>query len=418
MSPRSAVIALVVLLLGAACDQVVTPERGCSLDEDCAKAEACVLGRCVFAPPDAGVDAGPPPDDAGPPSDAGPPDAGPTDAGPPCEPDALDNDTAATAFEPSFNAEDGVPVDGRFCPVADEHLRFYGYEGDPLQVVALWAEDADVDVELLTAFATSGEVIGASFHDRMEVTTSLMAAGGDHVLRFYLVGDVPAGGLEYRAQVRSGLPCKTEQGCVGQSEHRCLMPIWTPGTEAGAIPPTDVLFRGGLCAKPYVPCDPANADSVSAEGVSNSRLNAIEGLPPGSAWSCQLDEDWFKHEMPSNGDLTLRFTNKSTQPATYLVTAYDAAGNTLQAMGWTGLPAEQPRALVVPYLKSGTLVFVRVMQLNDDAFGLYSLSAETFAATCTGVTECARPEARSFGRTECRQGVCECPLPDACSPPS
>src|SRR5690606_34306501 len=110
--------------------------------------------------------------------------------------------------------------------------------------------------------------------------------------------------------------------------------------------------------------------------------------------------------------------NESTAAATYLLSAYDVAGNMLQGIGWAGLPIGQARALVVPYLKSGTVVYVRVLQLHDDEFGLYSLSAGTFAAQCAVTADCARPEARDFGRTECRLGVCECPLADACSPPS
>lgn len=410
-------VLLAILLVSAACDHRVSPERGCGLDDECAKGEACLLSRCVAVQDDAGVDAGPTTSEDAGPKDAGVIDAGPQDAGPPCEPDLLDNDTIATAHEPSFNAEDGLPADGHFCPVADEHLRFHGFEGDPVQVVALWDRPADVDIELLAPGATTGDAIGVSVHQRMEVSTSIVGAGGDHVVRLYVVGDVPAGGLDYHAEIRSGLPCRTEAGCLGQSEHRCLMPLWTPESETGDAPEVDVIFRGGLCAKPYVPCDPANADSTSAEGVSNSRLNAIVGMPTASAWSCQLDEDWFKYDMPIDGDLTLRFTNESSAPATFLLTAFDVAGNMLQGVGWAGLAVGQPRALVIPYLDVGTVVYVRVMQLHDDEFGLYSLSAQTFEAQCTGVTDCARPEARAFGRTECRLGTCECPLPDACSPP-
>ncbi len=406
-------LALSFLVGLAGCDRPLTPARGCTLDVDCAKGEACVSSRCLVTGD--GVDGGPSPLDAGAP-DSGV-DAGPEDAGPPCEPDTLGNDTLATAHEPGLNAEDGVPAAGHFCPVADEHLRFHGFEGDPVQVVALWGQDADVDIELIDPGQTVGDTIGLSLHERMEVATSVLSAGGEHVVRLYVVGDVPAGGLDYHAEIRSGLPCRTEAGCVGVGELRCLMPVWTPESEAGDAPATDVIFRGGMCAKPYVPCDPANADSVTAEGVSNSRLNAIVGMPTASAWSCQLDEDWYKYDMLTSGDLTLRFTNESTTAATYLLTAFDVAGNMLQGIGWANLPVGQARALLIPYLGSGSVVYVRVMQLHADEFGLYSLRAETFAAQCAGVGDCARPEARDFGRTECRAGVCECPLPDACSPP-
>lgn len=408
------VLALASLVVAAACDRTVTAERGCVLDVDCAKGEACVSGRCALV----GVedDAGPLPD-AGKP-DAGQPDAGQPDAGPPCEPDLLDNDSPLSAFEPAFNAEEGTPAEGRFCPVADEHLRFHGFEGDPVHIVALWDRPADVDVELIGPEDTDGDLVGLSIHPRMEVTTSLLSATGDHVVRLYLVDDVPAGGLDYRVEIRSGLPCRTEAGCVGAPDLRCVMPVWTPESPSGEAPDEDVIFRGGMCVKPYAPCDPAIADSAEAEGISNSRLNAITGLPTASAWSCQLDVDWFRYTMPIDGDLNLRFVNESPAAGTFLLSAYDVAGNMLGGVGWADLPVGQPRALVIPYLESGTLVYVRVLQLHDDEFGLYKLSAETFATQCAGVADCARPEARNFGRTECRQGVCECPLPDACSPPS
>lgn len=414
MLGRVALLVLALpLVVASGCDRRLAPARGCVLDLDCAKGEVCRLERCTQLVGDAGVDGGPPDG-----RDAGGPDAGREDAGPPCDPDLLQNDSPDTAYEPSFNAENGTPAEGRFCPVADEHLRFHGFEGDPVQIVVLWDQPADVDVELIEPGRSAGEVIGLSTHERLEASTSVLSTSGDHLVRLYVIGDVPAGGLGYRAEIRSGLPCRTEAGCVGAPELRCVMPVWTPESEAGDAPDVGVVFRGGMCAKPYVPCDPANADSTTAEGVSNSRLNAIVGMPTASAWSCQLDEDWFKYDMTVDGDLTLRFTNESTAPATYLLSAYDVAGNMLQGVGWADLPIGQARALVIPYLDSGTVVYVRVLQLHDDEFGLYSLSAETFAAQCAGTADCARPEARDFGRTECRLGVCECPLADACSPPS
>lgn len=414
-------LALASLVVGVACDPVVSADKGCSLDMDCAQGERCVARRCLLADGDAGVDAGPRPDGGEP--DAGLPDSGEPDAGGgfdagPCDPDLLDNDTPETAYEPAFNAEEGTPADGHFCPVADEYLRFFGFEGDPVDVVVLWDAPADIDVELIPPEAASGAIIGWSVHPRMEVATSVLSHTGDHVVRLYPVGNLPSGGLDYRAEIRSGLPCRTEAGCVAAPELRCVMPVWTPSSSAGQAPSGEVIFRGGMCVKPYEPCHPDNADSPFAEGVSNSRLNAIAGLPAGPAWSCQLDEDWYRYEMPINGDLTLRFSNEAPTAGTFLLSAYDVAGNMLGGVGWADLPIGQTRALLIPYLASGTVVYVRVLQLHQDDLGLYSLSAETFANQCSNVGDCARPEARSYGRTECRQGRCECPLPDACSPPS
>lgn len=412
-SSRLALLAaLASLVVGVACDRPLSADKGCTRDVECAQGEACLARRCVLLEGDGGL----PPDGGEP--DGGLPDAGPPDAGPPCEPDLLDNDTPESAFEPAFNAEEGTPAEGRFCPAADEHLRFYGFAGDPVHVVVLWDQPADIDVELLAPEETVGEVIGASVHPRMEVATSVVSHTGDQVVRLYPVGGLPGGGLDYRAEIRAGLPCRTEAGCVGTPELRCVMPVWTPTSAAGQPPDSDLIFRGGMCAKPYRPCDPHIADSIQAEGISDSRLNAIVGLPTVAAWSCQLDEDWFRYEMPLSGDLTLRFTNEAPKAGTFLLSAYDVAGNMLGGMGWSDLPFGQTRALLIPYLASGSVVYVRVLQLHDDDSGLYGLSAETFAAQCSGVADCARPEARTYGRTECRQGRCECPLPDACSPPS
>lgn len=409
-----------LLTLALACDERLTGERACTFDADCAEGERCVNEKCsATGVPDAGsLDGGLLPD-AGP-RDAGPADAGPPpDAGLPCTPDGLGNESSQTPLEPPGTAEEGTPVDGRFCYDDDEHFTFFGFDGDPMHAVMLYARDADVDLELFGpgASPTEGEVIGRSVHPRMEVAASRLQATGDHLLRAYVLGGAPEGGSDYTLEVRSGLPCVIDEDCVVQ-DHRCLMPVWTPTSAAGSPPDGERIFLGGLCAEPYEPCDPDNADSEVAEGVSQSRSDAIEGLPPVAAWSCRLDVDWFRYVMPVQGDLTLSFRNESATAGTYLLAAFDVHGNMLQAAGYAELPEGQQRALVVPYLASGAAVLVRVMQLNDDPSGLYRLTGQTFGAACAGAVDCSRDEARRFGRTECRTGNCECPVATACTPPA
>ncbi|HJL16188.1 MAG TPA: hypothetical protein RMH99_11050 [Sandaracinaceae bacterium LLY-WYZ-13_1] len=88
--PRTLLFGLLVVLLGG-CEPVIPEGRfACVEDDDCPPGQVCRtrVSRCY----ETGVDAGPPPVDAGA-RDAAPPDAGSLDAG---SPDAGSLDAAAT----------------------------------------------------------------------------------------------------------------------------------------------------------------------------------------------------------------------------------------------------------------------------------------------------------------------------------
>lgn len=427
------VLVALTLALAGGCPDRLTSTRGCSFDEECARSERCVGGVCVDkgASEDAGPvdDAGVGPTDAGADvdagTDAGPSDGGliddagsPVDAGPMCTQDNLGNESGETphAIEP-----DGTALDGRLCPGGDEYFGFFGFSGDPIQVVATWGVDKDLDLALVPpgAFdpgdASPGDSIGVSVHPRMEVTTRSLASTGQHMVRLYPIGAVDVAGIDYVMQIRSGLPCRTDAGC-GPSE-RCLMPVWTSTNANGVAPPDAVVFVGGLCGAPYAPCSVELADNAAAEGVSHSRTEAYTVLPANNVWSCQFDEDWFRTTMPQTGELVISFTNKSPTPGTFLVAAFDANGNLLGGAGYDALPVDQLRTVVIPFLKQGAVVDIRVFQLGVDDLGLYSISVESFAGSCAGPTDCDATATRKYGRTQCRTGACECPDPNVCTPP-
>jgi len=405
-----------------ACDDRVPGDGNvqCTFALDCGAGEACVQGRCVKPPPpeDAGPlpeDAGPPPEDAGPPpEDAGPP---PADAGSRCVADDLDNGTPATAHqEPIGDIDDGREIAGRLCPDEDEYFEFFGYQSDRYQVALSWVADADADLRLYAPSTPDiADLIGFSTHNSSEVVSGELPESGDFILQASLFTDVPPG-IDYDIQIRSGLPCLRDDdaSCVSDARYRCLMPVWTPRLAGGGTPPSDNIPLGGLCAVPYVPC--LAPDNDTSEGTSSSRSDAFVGMPLGSAWSCRYDEDWFRFDMPVEGHLTLTFSNGSTVPATYLLAAFDDAGNMLVAAGYRDLAEADPQTLEAPYIAQGEPVWVRVFNLTDDDLGTYALNATTVAASCIGNSDCSALNTDDYGRTSCVSGVCQCPG-GACSVP-
>jgi hypothetical protein len=423
MAAIARVGALLSLTLLAACPDRLPLREGCTFDAECASGERCVDSVCVGGSP---VDSGPTPDagpqpDSGPPPDGGPPpptDAGPDgDAGPQCTPDDLDNETLATAYIQTPDIDDGRLLEGSFCVDEREYFGFYGFADDVLQAVVSYGRDADVDLRLYPpSDQVSGTGIGTSFNDRMEVATTRFAESGTHQLELRLYGGEADTGLDYDLQIRSGLPCQLDSVC-GLADERCLMPLWTPTASTGSQPDDETIFMSGLCGIPYSP--PAScieADSVAAEGISNSRTDALTNFPTGVAWSCQHDEDWYRYTTPGGApvDLTIGFAQNSAGQGSWLLAAFSDAGDMLAAAGYDQLPSLETRTLLIPMLAANTTIYIRVFQLHADDFGEYSISASTLTQTCNVGTDCtSNARAADYGRVQCDTvnlgGACVCP---------
>ncbi len=417
---------VVALATAGACDEPARRSDGCANDEDCPDGTSCKgSGACVAETFDAGfvvIDAGGPLDAGF--LDGGNIDAGAAaDAGPNrCIADALGNGTDDTPWAmPSNDA--GTQASAHMCPDVPEYFSFWGFSaGDPVQVIIRWEVEADLDFELRSpASSTTSALDGASAVRRLEIATGALAGAGTQLLRVFAFDSPvpPPEGVPLDLQVRTGLPCLTDDDCFATGT-ACLMPVWVPYSPTGDPPDFDLIFAGGMCAPGYRPCPVA--DSATAEGISDRRSNAIDGAPPTGtpAWSCGLDEDWYRYVAPLTGDVNVGFANGSQVPATFIVGIYDEIGNMVGGAGYDELPAGQTRTMTVPKVRSGTVLYVRVMQLNENDGGLYTIAFNAIGATCFGDGDCMADENLDYGRTRCLDTACECvdnPLmPGRCTP--
>lgn len=397
------------------CEQALdAAQGGCELSFDCARGERCEDGRCVpTVSADGEDDGGPSTLDGG--ADGVGSDDG-TDGGAVqgCVPDALGNDSPASA---AVGIDGEHSVEGHLCAVAPAYVAVEGTQGDGLQVFLVWdaytAPGLDLNLKLAGPTDSEGVSIAATDIYGAEAASVVLAKTGRHLAQIDVSGTLPEAGVDYGFEWRAGSPCRIDADCVGVGEV-CLMPRWAPSAATGESPPSVMIFRAGVCAEPFSGCSPDLADG--AEGSADHRDEAHEGLAAGNVYACQGDEDWYRITSEADGHVSLIFRQVATQSATYLVTVYDEHGNNVQGAGYRALASQLEQQLRVPFVSLGTELWVRVLLLSDDPLGAYELTTTTEVTACLDDAECAStPEASEYGRIRCVAGACTCPEQE-CTP--
>lgn len=351
--------------------------------------------------------------------DGGEPDGGVdggTDAGASagCQPDALGNDSPASA---AVSSDGERSVEGHLCAVAPAYVAVEGVQGEGLQLFLVWDAYASpgLDLNLRLAGPTDSEGVSIAATDvyGAEAASVVLAKTGRHLAQIEVSGTLPEAGVDYGFEWRAGPPCHVDADCTVVGEV-CLMPRWAPSAATGDSPPGVMIFRAGVCAEPFSGCSPDLADG--AEGSADHRDEAHEGLVADEVYACQGDEDWYRVTSETDGHVTLAFRQVATQSATYLVTVYDEHGNTVQGAGYRALGTQLERQLQVPFVSLGTELWVRVLLLSDDPLGAYELTATSEVTACLDDAECAStPAASEYGRIRCVAGACACPEQE-CAP--
>lgn len=406
--PLSLALSGVALALFGCEQQLDAGKGGCELSFDCARGERCEEGRCVPMVIDNESDGGGPgaldggAEESG--VDGGP-DGG-TSGG--CQPDALGNDSPATAAVGVYGERF---VEGHLCAVSPAYVAVEGVQGEGLQVFLGWdastAPGLDLDLKLAGPTDSEGVSIAATDVRGAEAASVVLAKTGRHLAQLEVSGTLPEAGVDYGFEWRAGPPCRIDTECAVAGEV-CLMPRWSPSAATGDAPPEVMIFRAGVCAEPFSGCPPDLADG--AEGSADHRDEAHAGLVAGDIYACQGDEDWYRVTAEGDGHVTISFRQVATQTATYLVTVYDERGNTMQGAGYRALGSQLERQLLVPFVSLGTELWVRVLLLSDDPLGKYELAATGEITACIDDAECvSTPEASRYGRTRCVAGACACP---------
>jgi hypothetical protein len=229
----------------------------------------------------------------------------------------------------------------------------------------------------------------------------------DHTLEFYSFGPTNLSAVEYELRIRTGYRCRLDNECLPGTEGACRMPLWSPQR---AHPTPETIASTGMCNFGYDGCGPGQGDNPDERGTdthNDERTTAKPLTGTISAFSCLLDEDWWTVTTAATERVSVSLTNIASTTGAFLLAGYDASGNQVGSGSNEALNTGATMGMVVPAYAAGTL-HVRVVQLNDDPFGEYSISLSTVAETCTGIT-CIDADATRYGRTECTVGACACP---------
>jgi hypothetical protein len=320
-------------------------------------------------------------------------------------------------------------VSGRLCDggTRELFLQTQVFRGDPVLALLTYDGDRDIDLAFKNGLSTGYQGFGVGYGQSFEIGSTRAPQEGnadpldtESFLKVRAFSDLPDEGIDFRLQVRSGLPCQSDAGCGGTDA--CLRAYWSPrqdsqGTKRQMRP--EELALPGACAAPLKPaCEQPDADGL--EQLGNDRQSAAKvvtfnanGFAPNDGKSCQFDEDWYRLTMPTTGDVALELWNNDGdgEPASFLVSAYDAAGNPLADMGYEAVAAGAKQAdLVIPNKASGSTIYVRIVALSDNANGAYYLDFDVDQGTCANDAACAGdPNAARYGRTACNAGACVCP---------